>query len=161
MLSSIVNEAELLAALFQNGKEAYAICSILAELGHPQPSTHIATDNSTASGIANDNVWLKRSKAMDMHYYWVRNRVRQGQFLVSWKKVTKHHPASHHTLMQPHYLHCPPSLPVTPNYFACLASDSATTSTHVSVLCCPLSNVPTHNGNRIVMILYVVHLYSR
>jgi hypothetical protein len=56
MLSSVVNEVELLAALFHNGKEAYAIRSILAELGHPQPSTRIATDNSTASGIANDNV---------------------------------------------------------------------------------------------------------
>ena len=48
-------EAEL-AALFHNGKDAYAICNILVELGHPQPSTHIVTDNSTASGIANDTV---------------------------------------------------------------------------------------------------------
>jgi hypothetical protein len=60
-------EAEL-AALFHNGKEAYAIRNILHELGHPQPPTPIATDNSTASGIANDTVKQKRSKAMDMRF---------------------------------------------------------------------------------------------
>jgi hypothetical protein len=27
--------------------------------------------------------------------------------------------------MRPHYLHCPPSLPSPPNYYACLASDAA------------------------------------
>jgi hypothetical protein len=126
----------VLAALFHNGKEAYAICNILAELGHPQPSTHIVTDNSTASGIANDTVRQKRFKAMDMYYYRVRDQDRQGQFLVYWKKgslkcpdyFTKHHHASHHTLICLHYLHCP-----------CLASDAATTSTPVSALCCPLS----------------------
>jgi hypothetical protein len=134
-------EAEL-AALFHNGKEAYAIRTILVELGHPQPSTRIVTDNSTASGIANDTVRQKRSKAMDMRYYWVRDRVRQGQFLVYWKKgslnradyFTKHHPASHHMLMRPHYLHCPPSLPSLPNYYACLASDADFISTPAPVL---------------------------
>ena len=134
-------EAEL-AALFHNGKEAYAIRTILVELGHPQPSTRIVTDNSTASGIANDTVRQKRSKAMDMRYYWVRDRVRQGQFLVYWKKgslnradyFTKHHPASHHMLMRPHYLHCPPSLPSPPNYYACLASDADIISTPAPVL---------------------------
>ena len=79
---------------------------------------------------------------MDMRYYWVRDRVRQGQFLVYWKKgslnradyFTKHHPASHHMLMRPHYLHCPPSLPSPPNYYACLASDADIISTPAPVL---------------------------
>ena len=78
-----IAEAEL-AALFHNGKEAYyTIRNILDELGHPQPATPtIVTDNSTASGIANDTVCQKRSKAMDMCFYWVRDWVCQGQFLV-------------------------------------------------------------------------------
>ena len=80
MLSS-ASKAKL-SALFHNYKEAYAIRNILAELGHPQPSTPIVTDNSTASGIANDTIHQKHSKAMDMHFYWVRNQVlSQGQFL--------------------------------------------------------------------------------
>ena len=78
-------EAEL-AALFHNSKEAYAIRNVLTELGHSQPPTPIITDNSTASGIVNDTMKQKRSKAMDMRFYWVRDRVRQGQFIVYWKK---------------------------------------------------------------------------
>jgi hypothetical protein len=50
---------------------------------------------------------------MDMRYYWIRNCVRQGQFLVYWScdqgnladYFTKHHPATHHRLMCPVYLH--------------------------------------------------------
>jgi hypothetical protein len=41
-------------------------------------------DNSAAVGIANDTVKLKRSKAIDMRYHWIRDRVRQGVFDVSW-----------------------------------------------------------------------------
>ncbi|GAX19836.1 hypothetical protein FisN_11Lu298 [Fistulifera solaris] len=67
-------EAEL-AALFYNGKEACPIRTALEEMNHPQPATPIVTDNSTASGIANDTVKQKRSKAMDMHFYWIHDRV--------------------------------------------------------------------------------------
>jgi hypothetical protein len=47
-----------LAALFHNGKEANPICITLQELGHKQPPTPIQTDNSTATGIANDSILL-------------------------------------------------------------------------------------------------------
>mmetsp|Transcript_36381 Transcript_36381/g.51432 ORF Transcript_36381/g.51432 Transcript_36381/m.51432 type:complete len:150 (-) Transcript_36381:17-466(-) len=58
-------EAEL-AALFHNGKEACPMRISLEEMGHPQPPTPIATDNTTVAGIANDDVKQKRSKAIDM-----------------------------------------------------------------------------------------------
>jgi hypothetical protein len=100
---SSASEAEL-AALFHNGKEACPIRITLEELGHPQPPTPVQTDNSTAYGLANDTVKQKRSKAIDMRFYWIRDRVRQGQFVVYWKKgtlnradyFTKHHSAAHH-----------------------------------------------------------------
>jgi hypothetical protein len=103
-------EAEL-AALFHNGKEACPLRACLQELGHPQPPTPLQTDNSTAAGIANDSVKQKRSKAIDMRFYWICNRVRQGQFLVYWKKgilnkadyFTKNHPASHHQAIRSSY----------------------------------------------------------
>jgi hypothetical protein len=47
----------------------------LEELGHPQPPTAIQTDNECANGIANDTVKQRRSKAMDMRFYWIRNRI--------------------------------------------------------------------------------------
>ena len=121
-------EAEL-AALFHNGKEACPLRITLEELGHPQPPTPIQTDNSTASGIANDTVKQKRSKAIDMRFYWIRDRVRQGQFHIFWKKgilnkadyFTKHHPPSHHQAIRSTYLYEPTD--PSRNYFDCLQDE--------------------------------------
>ena len=75
-----------LGALFHNGKEACPLRIALAEMGHPQPATPMATDNNTASGIVTHTVKQKRSKAIDMRFYWIRDRVRQGQFQIYWRK---------------------------------------------------------------------------
>jgi hypothetical protein len=109
---SAASEAEL-AGLFHNGKEACAIRTCLEELGHPQPPTPMKTDNTTAEGLANDTVKQKRSKAIDMRFYWIRDRVRQGQYHVYWRKAefnradyfTKHHAPKHHLNMRHAYLH--------------------------------------------------------
>ena len=99
--------------LFTNMKEATILRTTLQEMGHPQPPTPIQVDNSTACGIANDNIKLQRSRAIDMRFYWVQDRVDQNQFHVYWKPgltnladyVTKHHTANHHQTMRPFYLH--------------------------------------------------------
>jgi hypothetical protein len=57
-------EAEL-GALFHNGKEACPLRIALDEMGHLQPATPMATDISTASGIATDTVKQKCSKVID------------------------------------------------------------------------------------------------
>jgi hypothetical protein len=122
---SSASEAEL-AALFHNGKEACPIRITLEELGHPQPPTPLLTDNSTACGIANDTVKQKRSKAIDMRFYWIRDRVRQGQFVVYWKPgilnradyFTKHHSTAHHQAIRSAYLH--DRTGSSRNYFDCL-----------------------------------------
>jgi hypothetical protein len=108
---SSATEAEL-AALFYNGKEAAMLRNTLRDMGHPQTATPIQTDNACAAGIANETVKQRRSKAMDMRFYWVRDRVRQGHFLIHWRKgsdnladyFTKHHSPSHHRLMHQRYL---------------------------------------------------------
>jgi hypothetical protein len=48
-----------LGALFYNGKEPVPERITLDELGHPQPPTPMVTDNSAATGIANDSVKQK------------------------------------------------------------------------------------------------------
>ena len=104
-------EAET-AALFTNMKEAVILRTMLDEMGHPQPPTPVQVDNSTACGIANDNIKQQRSKAIDMRFYWVRDRVDQGQFKVFWKPgaqdkadyFTKHHAAKHHITVRPLYV---------------------------------------------------------
>jgi predicted transposase YdaD len=106
----------------------------LEELGHPQPATPMVTDNSTAAGIANDTVKQKRSKAIDMRFYWVRDRVRQGQFHIYWRKgalnkadyFTKYHPASHHRQIRSSYLYEPKD--PNKNYFECLEDNETTTT---------------------------------
>jgi hypothetical protein len=70
-----------------------------------------------------------------MHFYWVRDRVRQKQFHIFWQKgslsradyFTKHHPASHHQQVRPFYLHTPESR--NDNYFLCVQDDDEITDT--------------------------------
>ena len=106
-------EAEL-GGLFVNGQEACPIITTLEELGWKQNGpTPIQTNNAVADGIANDTIKQKRSKAMDMRFYWICDRVRQGQFRVHWKAgstnrgdyFTKHHPTSHHIEERTVYVH--------------------------------------------------------
>ena len=106
-------EAEV-GATYNNAREAIPIRSMLIEMNHQQPPTPIQTDNSTADGIINKTIVQKRSKAIDMRFYWLRDREQQNQFHIFWKPGktnlgdyhTKHHPASHHQAVRPIYLHC-------------------------------------------------------
>ena len=104
-------EAEL-GALYINAREAVYIRLILERMGHPQTATPIQTDNSTAAGVINNTIQPKRTKAMDMRFYWLRDRETLKQFRIYWRPGkqnmadywTKHHPASHHKNMRPEIL---------------------------------------------------------
>ena len=74
------------AALFINARAILPLQVTCKELGHPQPATPMRTDNSTASGIINGTFAQDRSKAMDMRFYWIVDRVKQGQFKVYWER---------------------------------------------------------------------------
>jgi hypothetical protein len=82
-------------------------------MGHKQDATEIKTDNTTADGIINNTVQQKRSKVMDMRFYWVKDRVEQDQFNVGSAPgdtnmgdyFTKHYYPAHHKHMRPYYLH--------------------------------------------------------
>jgi hypothetical protein len=98
--------------LFMHAKELLPMRTTLEELGHPQQATPIRTDNSTACGIANKTVKQRRSKAIDMRFYWLQDRVKQGQFYIYWAPgavnlgdyYTKHHSPAHHKHVRPIYL---------------------------------------------------------
>jgi hypothetical protein len=64
-------------ACFKNAQIGAPIRVTLIELGHQQPVTPLITDNSTAFGILHEKIRQKRSKAMDMRYHWLTDRVRQ------------------------------------------------------------------------------------
>ena len=119
ILSVVVSsaaEAEY-AALYAVGKEAEPLRLTLQELGYPQPPTRITCDNQCAVGIALDTVKQKRSKAIDVRFHWIRDRVRQNHFLVEWKPgstnladfFTKAHSVKHHREVRHFYVKDPPS----------------------------------------------------
>jgi hypothetical protein len=58
-----------IGALFDNCKRGSILHTTLVEMGYPQPATPVQTDNSTACGIANDNIKQQRSRAIDMCFY--------------------------------------------------------------------------------------------
>jgi len=104
---SASSEAEY-ASLFLNGQAAISTRQTLEDLGYPQSATPIITDNTTAYGIANRTVRLKRSKAIDMRYNWIRDRVTNGAYTVLWGPgdsnladyFTKTHPPHHYRSMR-------------------------------------------------------------
>jgi hypothetical protein len=76
-------EAET-GGLYMDVQEAVPERITAEELGHIQPPTPLETDNSTADRIMNKTVRQKQSKAMDMRFYWLQDRVEQGQFRIYW-----------------------------------------------------------------------------
>jgi hypothetical protein len=100
---SSASEAEI-GAVFINAKEGAVLRTTFEELGHPQPPTPMETDNTTATGYINGTIKQKRTKAMDMRFYWIKDRVKQGQYNVYWGPgyqnyadyFTKHHSPAHH-----------------------------------------------------------------
>ncbi len=74
-------EAEL-AGGFQAAQLAVHFRTILHDLGYPQPPSLLRMDNTVAIGIATEAINAKKSKSMDMRFFWIIDRVRQGKFVV-------------------------------------------------------------------------------
>jgi hypothetical protein len=105
-------EAEI-GAVFINAKEGAVLRTTLEELEHPHPHTPLETYNTTATGYSNGTIKQKCTKAMDMCFYWIKDRVKQGQFNVYWGPgyrnladyFTKHHSPAHHKRMREIYIY--------------------------------------------------------
>jgi hypothetical protein len=105
-------EAEI-GAVFINAKEGAVLRTTLLELGHTHPPIPMETDNTTATGYSNGIIKQKRTKAMDMRSYWIKDRVKQGKFNVYWSPgfqnladhFTKYHSPVHHKIMREIYIH--------------------------------------------------------
>jgi hypothetical protein len=105
-------EAEV-GALYDNLREGVPLRNTLQEMGHPQPPTPVQVDNSTANGFANKQIKQQKSKAMQMRFYWIQDRVQQKQFNVYWRPgptnladyFTKHHAPAYHQHIRATYVH--------------------------------------------------------
>ena len=96
--------------IFIGGQQAVPIITALSELNHQQPAsgTRISTDNSTVKVILAANLRQKLSKAFDMQYWWIKDRIKQCQFELVWEPVkqnradyfTKQNPPKHYLLQR-------------------------------------------------------------
>jgi hypothetical protein len=71
-------------AAYLVARNAVWIRAIATALGYPQPPTTIMVDNTCAIGLANDTLKTAKTKAIDVRFHWLRDRVRQDQFHIVW-----------------------------------------------------------------------------
>jgi hypothetical protein len=84
MINSVlasVAEAELCGG-FKIAQDAVPHRRLLHDLGYPQPPTLLRMDNTVTIGLALGQINAKRSKAMDMRFFWIVDRIKQRQFTV-------------------------------------------------------------------------------
>ena len=105
--SGAASEAEVVAAC-ANARQGITHSMTLMELWHPQQQTPQKMDNATSCGTRTNTLIPKRSKAIDMRIFWLRDRKNQKQFKLCWEKginnladyFTKYHPTEHHYNMR-------------------------------------------------------------
>jgi hypothetical protein len=69
--------------------------------------------NAKEGAVLGTTLEEKRTKAMDMRFYWIKDRVKQGQFNVYWGPgfqnfadyFTKHHSPANHKRIRDIYIH--------------------------------------------------------
>ena len=71
-------------AAYMVARHTVWIRAIARALGHPQDPTHLYCDNTCAVGLAGDTLKTAKTKAIDLRFHWLRDRVRQGQFHIIW-----------------------------------------------------------------------------
>ena len=76
-------EAEM-EGLFENCHKSTSMRTDLSDMGHLQPPTPAAKDNTAANSIVNGTEKQKISQAIDMIFYWVIDRIRQKHFHIFW-----------------------------------------------------------------------------
>ena len=62
-----------LAALYMNEEDGAVIRNMLEEMVHSRPETPLQTENSTAKGIVNKTISQRRSKVMDVYFYFMND----------------------------------------------------------------------------------------
>ena len=102
-LVGAASEAEI-AAGYANTRKSIPLRIALLEMGHPQNSTPLEMDNDTEFGMLTSMIMPKKPKAIDMRFYWLRDRENQKQFRSHWYKgednltdyFTKNHATPYH-----------------------------------------------------------------
>jgi hypothetical protein len=67
-----------MGAMFINEKEGTLLDTTLEELRNHQPPTPLENYKTTATGYSNGTIKQKRTRAMDMRFFWAKDRDKQG-----------------------------------------------------------------------------------
>ena len=102
-------------SLYVNAKTSIPTRHTLIEMGYPHPPTPIQTDNTTAVGIANDFIKQKYCKALDMRWFWLKDRIHRKRYDVYFQSgsqnkadyFTKKHSPTNHRRSRFMFLHQP------------------------------------------------------
>ena len=98
--------------IFHNAQTALPIQYLLLQMGHPQPPTHIKTDNKVAEAFVKQEMRHKKSKTWDMWLWWLKDRMIQQHFKIFWDVggnnwadyFTKHFAPKYHRILRQRYL---------------------------------------------------------
>ena len=104
-------DAEI-GVLYVNTRHVIPTRRTLEEMGHPQPSTSVQTDNTTALGFATKHIQPKLTKSTDNKHWSMRDQEEQQNFNYMWtsgKQIkrdyfTKHFCSAHHRQVRPEHL---------------------------------------------------------
>jgi hypothetical protein len=69
-------------ALFHNAQDGIPLRITLIKMGHDQEATPIQTNSACTAGVTNETVKQRRSKAIEMRFYWIHDHIKQGQFII-------------------------------------------------------------------------------
>ena len=72
----IASEAEV-SAVHANARKGVPHRFTLMKLDHPQHQTPLGLDNSTSYGILTNTLIPKKSKSIDMRYFWSKDTKNQ------------------------------------------------------------------------------------
>ena len=105
-------EAELVA-IYNNIKLWLYIIHLLERLNHPQPTVPIITDSMVAKGLVTATMKPKKSKFLNMRYFYIRYHLQNKTYNIHRKPsqlnradyFTKHHTTLHHKNVRTQYVY--------------------------------------------------------
>jgi hypothetical protein len=76
-------EAEYMAASSAT-REALFLHQLLSELGYNQPSVTLYCDNQSCISLSNNPAYHQRTKHIDVHHHFIREKVERGQIILKY-----------------------------------------------------------------------------
>ena len=100
----VIGNRSRVGGFIHNGQRGGVHQDRFGIMGHKHPPTPLQTDNYMEEAVVNGKIQPKRTKAMDVHFHWLKDLECQKQLRIYWRPVksnyadywTKHHPEKHH-----------------------------------------------------------------